>query len=198
MSVRRRTLLILAGAFVFGVLAALVKGPDGGVSMVSRVRSDLGNLSTPWLLVPFIAGTQTRRSWGGVLLGFLATMSALLGFYLLTSVLVDLGRPGLLDNFGRDFSANRVYFISGAVSGPLFGALGVWWRRTRSVGASVVAGALMMGEPIVLALIGVLVPATAVGRNTVSIAVYATELALGLALVLVARSRPSATVKEAR
>ena len=49
------------------------------------------------------------------------------GFYLLTSLLVDLGWPGL-DNFRREFWANRIV--------------------------------LMMGEPIVLALIGVLVSAT--------------------------------------
>jgi len=184
---------------MFGVVAAWVKGPaTGGLSAISQVRSDLGNLSTPWLMVPFIAGTQSRRPGRGALLGLLATMSALLGFYLLTSLLVELGRPGLLDNFGREFWANRFYFVSGVLSGPLFGALGAWWRKTRSVGASVVAGVLMMGEPIVLALIGVVFPATVVGRNAVSIGVYAAELTLGLLVVLLARNRAAATVREAR
>jgi hypothetical protein len=57
--------------------------------------------------------------------------------------------------------------------------------------ASVVAGALMIGEPIVLAGLGVLFPVTVVGRNAISVMVYAAELALGLVVVLVARSRPS-------
>ena len=199
MSSRVRVLLVLLGAFAFGLFAAWAKGQNtDGLSTISQLRSDLGNLSTPWLMVAFIAGVQSRRPRSGAVLGLLATMSALLGFYLLTSLVVDLGGHGIGDNLWRELGANRVYFVSGALSGPLFGALGAWWRATRSLGASVVAGALMIGEPIVLALIGVVFPATVVGRNSISVAVYAAELALGLVLLLVARGRPSATAREAR
>ena len=53
---------ILGAAIAFGVLAALAKGQNtDGVQALSRVRSDLGNLSTPWLLVPFVAGTYCVR-----------------------------------------------------------------------------------------------------------------------------------------
>jgi hypothetical protein len=121
-------------------------------------------------------------------------MSALLGFYVLTSLVVHFGRPRISDNFGRVLWANRVYFASGVLSGSLFGALGAWWRKTRSLGASVVAGALMVGEPILLGVIGVLFPATAVGLNRISVAVYAAELSLGMTLVLVARRRAAATL----
>jgi hypothetical protein len=196
MSARLRVFLVLVGAFAFGVLAAWAKGQNtDGLSTISQVRSDLGNLSTPWLLVAFIAGTRSRRSGSGALLGFLATMSALLGFYLLTSLVVDLGGHGIPDNIGRELWANRVYLASGVLSGPLFGALGAWWQRTRSLHASVVAGALLIGEPIVLAATGVLFPATAVGLNAISVAVYASELALGLVVLLVARSRQSSTAR---
>jgi hypothetical protein len=199
LSSRLRVLLVLAGAFAFGLLAAWAKGQNtDGLSTISQVRSDLGNLSTPWLLVAFIAGTRSRRSGSGALLGFLATMSALLGFYLLTSLVVDLGGHGIPHNLGRELWANRVYLASGVLSGPLFGVLGAWWQRTRSLHASVVAGALLIGEPIVLAATGVLFPATVVGLNAISVAVYASELALGLVILLVARSRPTAAVREAR
>jgi Family of unknown function (DUF6518) len=197
MSARLRVLLVLVCAFAFGLLAAWAKGPNGGLSTISRVRSDLGNLSAPWLMVAFIAGTRSRRSGSGALLGLWATMSALLGFYLLTSLVVDAGGHGIAGGFRRELWANRVFFASGVLSGPLFGALGAWWRKTRSLGASVVAGALMMGEPIVLAGIGVLFPVTVVGLNAISVAVYATELAIGVVVVLLARSRPSATVEAA-
>jgi hypothetical protein len=125
-------------------------------------------------------------------------MSALLGFYLLTSLVVNLGGHGIPDNIGRELGANREYLASGVLSGPLFGALGAWWRTARSRDALVVAGALMVGEPIVWALIGVLLPATVVGRNAISVAVYVAELTLGLVVLLLARSRPSATEREAR
>jgi hypothetical protein len=199
MSSRLRVLLVLAGAFAFGLVAAWAKGQNtDGLSTISQVRGDLGNLSSPWLLVPFIAGARSRRPGSGALLGFAATMSALLGFYLLTSLVVDAGGRGIVGDFGRELRANRVYLESGVLSGPLFGALGAWWGKTRSLGASVVAGALMMGEPIVLASVGVLLPWAAVGRNAISVGVYGTEFALGLVVLLVARSRPSATVRDAR
>jgi hypothetical protein len=199
MSPRFRIALVLVGAFAFGLLAAWAKGQNtDGLSTISQVRSDLGNLSTPWLLVAFIAGTQSNRSRSGALLGFLATMSALLGFYLLTSLIVDLGGHGIPDNLGRELWANRIYLVSGALSGPVFGALGAWWRKTRSLHASVVAGALLIGEPIVLAGLGVLFPATVVGRNAISVAVYASELALGLVVLVLARSRVSASLRQAR
>jgi len=199
MSRRRVVLLVLVGAFAFGLLAAWLKGQDtDGVSTISQVRTDLGNLSTPWLLVAFLAGTRSRRPGSGALLGFLVTISALAGFYVLTSLVVDLGGRGVLDDFGRELRANRVYLASGVLSGPLFGALGAWWRTTRSLRASVVAGALMVGEPIVMAVVGVLSPVTLVGLNSISVTVYAAELTLGLVVLLVARSRPSATVSEAR
>ena len=178
-----RFLLVLMAAFAFGLLAALAKGQNtDGLSTISQVRSDLGNLSAPWLMVAFIAGSRSRGSGWGALLGFLATMSALLGFYLLTSLVLDFG-------FGRELWANRIYLASGALSGPLFGALGARWQTTRLLNASVVAGALLVGEPIVLAVIGVLFPATVVGRNAIWMGVYAAELALGLVVLLVALSR---------
>lgn len=199
MSRRVRLLLAIAVAFAFGLLAAWGKGPDtDGRSLISQIRSTLADLSTPWLLVAFIPGALSRRWWSGALLGLLATMSALLGFYLVTSLLVDLGGHGVAGDLWRELYANRIYLVSGVLSGPLFGALGAWWRTTRSLGASVVAGTLLMGEPIVLAVLGILIPATAVGRDGVSIAVSAAELGLGLLLVLVALRRPSAATGRTR
>ena len=199
MSSRIRVFLILLGALAFGLLAAWAKGPNtDGMSTISQVRADLGNVSTPWLLVPFLAGTRSRKAGAGALLGLAATMFALFGFYLLTSLVVDLGHHGIIRDLGRELGANRIYLVSGILSGPLFGALGAWWRTTRSLRASVVAGALMVGEPIVMAVVGVLSPVTLVGLNSISVTVYAAELTLGLVVLLVARSRPSATVSEAR
>src|SRR5207247_10542018 len=118
--------------------------------------------------VPFIAGIRSRRAASGALLGLLATMSALLGFYVLTTFVVDTG-------FGHELWGNRIYLASGVLSGPLFGALGAWWGRSRSIRASVIAGALLIGEPIVFAVIGVVFPATAVGLDAISVAVYGAE-----------------------
>lgn len=115
-------------------------------------------------------------------------MSALLGFYLLVSLILaeDLDGHSLIDNLWRELWANRIYLASGLLSGPLFGALGARWQTTRLLNTSVVAGAVMVGEPTALTLFGVLVPATRVGLDAIRIAVYATEAASGLAVLLVA------------
>jgi len=182
---------MVLGAVGFGLFAAWAKGPGtNGVSGVSQLRADIGNLSTPWLLVAFIPGTWTTRSRDGAIVGLVATMSALVGFYVLTSLLVDAGGHGIGDTLRRELWANRLYFASGALSGPLFGALGAWWRTTRSLRATVLAGGLLMGEPIVMGALGLLFPSTIVGLDGVSITVYVSELALGVILVLVARGRP--------
>jgi hypothetical protein len=94
----------------------------------------------------------------GALLGPLATGIALLAFHLWNSPLQDLGGDSFVDNVRLELAANRGYLEGGLVTGPLFGALGAWWRKTRSLRASVVAGALLMAEPLVLLVLGTAVP----------------------------------------
>jgi hypothetical protein len=96
------------------------------------------------------------------------------------------------------------------IAGPLFGLSGAWWRETRTVRASVLAGALLMAEPLVLILIGLLFPngmsssggglplvvrivpgwgLTASRTSGVWMGVYAVEFLAGLSLLLYALIR---------
>ena len=50
----RRIALAFAAAIAFGVAMSILKGSDAGV------RNDVGNLSAPWLLVPFFAAASVR------------------------------------------------------------------------------------------------------------------------------------------
>jgi len=180
------------------------------VDAVAEIRTAVGNLSTPWLLVPFVAGTGFSRLRSGALAGLLASMAALVGFYLVNALMHDLGH-GLLGDLRVELSANRGYLQGGLVTGPLFGALGAWWRQRRTLRASVLAGALLMAEPLILVLLGALGPGgvlpsgdatptvvrivpgwgLSADSSTVSIAVYAGEFVLGLAVLLWAARRPS-------
>lgn len=209
MSTRLRLARLLVAAFVFGGLAAWAKGP-GGVHAISEVRSSLGNLSTPWLLVAFVAGTGFSRLRSAALAGLVATTVALISFYLLISLVQDLGAHGFVGDLRLEISANRGYIQGGIVTGPLFGALGAWWRQSRTLHASALAGALLMAEPVVLLLLdafgpgGVLpsggaLPAVvrivpgwglSADSSTISIAVYAGEFILGLAVLLLVALRP--------
>jgi hypothetical protein len=191
MSSRRRLVLVIIGGVAFGVLAAWAKGQDtDGLTLISQIRNDVGNLSTPWLLVAFIAGARSRRLAAGALLGLLVTMSALLGFYVFTTMVVNLGGHGFAGDFALELWGNRIYLAAGVGTGLLFGALGAAWRESPSLRAAVVAGMLLIAEPIVLAIFGLVFPNSVVGRNAISLSVYGVELAVGLLVLLLARARP--------
>jgi Family of unknown function (DUF6518) len=206
MSHRTRIALVLAGAFAFGVVAAWLKEPDtDGISALSQVRTDVGNLSTPWLLVAFVAGSAASRPWKGAILGLAGTMAALLGFYLLTSIFINVGGLDFPRNIPRELAVNRVYLEGGLISGIVFGALGAWWSRRRSVQASILVGAALMCEPLVLATIGQLsngaseslpllvrvVPSFGISgdRPAIQLGVYAAEFLVGLTVLIVGISR---------
>jgi hypothetical protein len=128
-----RVILVLVGAFAFGVLAAWAKGQNtGGAAYPSQLRGVIGNLSTPWLLVPFFAGVQCTRLRQGSVVGLAATLCALAGFYLLSTLVQSLGGHGFLDDLRIELTGNRAYFEGGIVTGPIFGALG---RLVASTGA---------------------------------------------------------------
>jgi Family of unknown function (DUF6518) len=211
MSPRKRIGLIFIGAFAFGVLAAWAKGPDtDGIGALSQVRADVGNLSTPWLLVAFVAGSFAARPWKGAILGLATTMVALLGFYLLTSMFINVGGLDFPRNIPRELFVNRVYLEGGLISGAVFGALGAWWSRRRSVNASILVGGLLMLEPLILAAIGRftsgvldspsiplfvrIVPAFGLSgdRPAIQTGVYLAEFVVGLAILMVGIRRARA------
>ncbi len=200
---------LLLVAFAFGVGAALLKGQSGdGRAIVSQVRSELGNLSAPWVLIAWFAGTRSRRIPVSSVLGLAATTIALVGFYLVSAVVEPMDRGGVVRDVGAWVSANRVYFEAALVSGPLFGALGGWWARRPSPSAFAVAGLLMIGEPLVLWLTGAIFPSGVLspitglplvirivpgfglgGAGAVSIVVHVAEIAGGIGLLVVGRRR---------
>lgn len=151
MSARLRLALIVLAAAPLG--AAMAWGSDqAGASrdLVSSLRNTIGSLSTPWLLIPFVAGAMCRRTLAGALIGLATTTSALTGWYLYAGIAEDVGGHGFIGDLRLEFLANCVYFAAGLLSGPLFGAAGAWWRRTRTAPSGLVAGALLIGEPLVM------------------------------------------------
>src|SRR3954451_8426638 len=72
-------------ALAFGATIAAIKGQDVGF------RDALGNMSAPWVLVPFVAGARVRSLWRGALLGVGVTLLALFGFYVAEAAILDLG-----------------------------------------------------------------------------------------------------------
>jgi len=143
-STTRKIALILAVSVVFGVVMAWIKGNGAGFS------DAVGNVSATWLLAPFLAGAAAdgRRVIVGALYGLLATLAALTGFYFAESFVLDLGQHSWLTDLSLTMGAITYYAEWGLITGPVFGALGQWWRQRRSVAAAALIGAVFVLEPV--------------------------------------------------
>jgi hypothetical protein len=179
-------------AAAFGIAAGLLKGNDTGL------RGGIGNLSAPWLLVALLPALRCRSVVRGALLGLASTLVALTGFYAaLTAVLAgQLGGGGHVAEFLAEASANRIYFLGGIVTGPVLGAIGAWIGRHRPDAVWLVAGALVAGEILVVALVQghQLLPAPFYfSWGVAGWAPYAGESVVGVAVILAAlwRGRPA-------
>jgi hypothetical protein len=138
----RRLLAALLAAVAFGIFVGTFKGNDAGM------RGAIGNLSAPWLLVAFIPSLRCRALSSGAVVGLLTTGVALAAFYATMTVILagHLGGGGYVRELAVETAANRVYFVAGLVTGPLFGALGAWVGRRHPRGVWLVVGGLVAGE----------------------------------------------------
>ena len=134
------------GAIAFGVVVAAVKGQESGV------RDALGNLSAPWVLVPFLAGSRFLSVWRGAAVGVAVTLAAFLGFYVAEAAILDLGPHPWYVDLKLTVGWN-VYESWGIVSGMLYGALGALWSSRRSVTAAAAVGVAFVAEPLIVLLL---------------------------------------------
>jgi len=134
---QRRHLILLVAFTVAGVLYGVV------TSRLPAPHSHrefwISNLSTPWLVLPFLAGRAQRSTTWGFCTGALASIGGILGFY----------APGLARSWeqgvGLDFYAR--WLAIAAVTGPLFGALGSWRDGRKSLATGIVIGLAFVFEP---------------------------------------------------
>ena len=138
-------LLITLGAALFGYLLARLPTP--------AAPSDfwIGNFSAPWAVLAFVAGWSQRRVVPAMLLAVLAEAACVVGFYDLLGTLTNfcggmpldycLGAPQGTSPISLELtifqmwlrgSAGR-WLIAGVGAGVIYGYLGSWWGRTRSL-----------------------------------------------------------------
>jgi hypothetical protein len=181
-----RIAAVLAAALAFGVLAAVIKGNGSGW------RDGVGNLSAPWLIVPMVAAAMTaRRTWLGAVIGMLATVAALVGFYLANAFVLDLGAHSTLRDLGLTLGSGTFYLRAGLVSGPVMGMLGVWAaRRGRRFLVAIAAG-LLCFEPLLTYVFTTVTHGWWAAGNGAFDGVYAAESVFGLLVAAVLwRTRP--------
>ncbi len=158
---RVRLALIVVGGFLYGWLTAHLPASTSGTRMWA------GNLSAPYLLLPFLAGALLpRRATIAAAGGALASASAIAGFYDLLAVgdvtAASVGAPStttarqlVLDAYARWFSTFLLGEPGGApwlsialVSGCLLGLVGFTWRMTRAWWLAAAVGAAFVLEPV--------------------------------------------------
>lgn len=178
--VSTRIIAVILIAVAFGTATAVLKGDDAGL------RDVVGNISAPWLLLPYFAGTLTRSGIRGALMGATASLVALLAFYITEAFVLELGGHPVLTNLALTLGAGRMYFAAGAVCGPVFGAIGGIRTRFRAVITAAVVALALVGEPLAvfawLAHVGVSPSDT--GFVVQYPALWIGEAALGLVLGL--------------
>jgi Family of unknown function (DUF6518) len=173
----RRLALILALSVAFGAVMAWIKGNGAGVS------DAVGNISAVWLALPFAAGSAagSRRIAAGALCGLVATLAALTGFYFAESFVLDLGQHSWLTDLSLTMGTTVYYAERGLVTGPVFGALGLWWRQRRSVAAAALIAAVFVLEPLAWWIYGILIGGGAAYPVPGYPALWLGEVALGVA-----------------
>ncbi len=155
----------------------------------------IGNLCAPWLVLAFFAGrTQSSARWA-VLAGILTDVACAVGFYASFYALLfslDAARLGLhpaapvstvITTWLRTWVSFTFFWVLAAVAGgALYGLLGNWWRRRRSIVAGLAIALPFVVEPVLWPL-----------KNRYYQGpwfIWAVEVAVGLAIaVWVIRSR---------
>jgi hypothetical protein len=173
---RTRIVMALLVAFLFGIVASAVKGGGGGV------RDGIGNLSAPWIIVPLLAaavGSKGRIAIGAAV-GALATLAALVGFYVANAFVLDLGSHSMVHDLDLTLNAGNLWFKAGAVSGPVMGAAGAWAIRRGGVMVAAIAIASVVLEPLAVYLAYVGSKGYFAGGNGEWNEVYAGEAATGV------------------
>ena len=115
----------------------------------------VSQMSAPWLLLPFAVGCTVGRSRKAALLGLVASLSALAGYFAMTISPVEgvaIGRiPAAA---GALLGSNLLWIVGGLVTGPWLALLGQRWAVRRAwAGAALVAGAFLF-EPLARAIGG--------------------------------------------
>ena len=187
----RRWARIVVLAVAFGMALAWLKGNGGGL------RDAVGNVSAVWLLLPFLAGAAagSRRLPAGAVAGLAATLAALVGFYVAESFVLDLGPHPWPTDLSLTMAAIRRYAEGALLTGPVFGALGFWWRQRRSLAAAGLLAAAFVFEPAAWWLYGQHIGGGAAYPVPGYPALWLTEVAVGVAgfalLAAVARRAPT-------
>jgi len=171
------------GGALFGVAVSHIPSPEDPALFW------IGNFSAPWTVLPFLTGRlQWSWSWAAAA-GLVADVACVAGFYG-GFITADPGRLGLpastpgvelaLTGAERWIAFIAPWVVLAMATGLAYGALGFWWRKSRSLVAGVAVVVPFIAEPLLWRLYRGFLPGP--------VYVWLVELAVGdSALVWVSR-----------
>jgi hypothetical protein len=109
----------------------------------------VSQMSALWLLLPFAFGCTQDQPRRAALVGLMATVAGLVGYYAMTvSPIEGVALHHAPAAASAVLRSNVPVILGGLVTGPLFGLLGQRWRVHRSwLSAAIIVGALLF-EPL--------------------------------------------------
>lgn len=134
---------MLLACAAFGALDQYV----GSLTRFWSLAWEVPALSAPWLLIPFVAGGRQPTVRRAAVVGWLATMAALVGYGLMTVSPIE-NAPFTVDSFVAFVRSNVLWFAGALISGPFFGWLGLRWRDRRDRTAACFAAGAVLLEPL--------------------------------------------------
>jgi len=144
-----RAVVVGLSAFGVGALDSVIKGQGTGL------LGALSEVIVPWLLLAFLAGAvaSKRRYAFGAVVGVVATMSALVGFYFVNCFIFSYWDTSWFGALQDQIAGGRMYFELGLFSGAICGAVGTWWKEHLSMVPVVVLGLAFVLEAVARALL---------------------------------------------
>ena len=173
----------LCGA-LFGIAVSHIPSPEDPALFW------VGNFSAPWALLPFLTG-RAQRSWSwAAAAGLVADVACVAGFYG-GFITADPGRLGLpastpavelaVTGAERWITFIAPWVVLAVATGLAYGALGFWWRKSRSLVAGIAVVVPFIAEPLLWRLYRGFLPGPTY--------LWLVELALGAAALVWVRRR---------
>lgn len=204
-----RVVVSVVAAFGYGLVTSQIPSPTDAASFW------IGNLATPYLFIPFVAGAWQLRPVAAGITGSLAGSAIVAGFYNVFEVAIRtnsmMGLPLDTPDVERIGASYNLYFRTfllgdpgglpwlsfGLIAGAGCGVLGYAWHRRGSRLAGLLIALPFIVEPLVYAL-GMnarLFPTMPHALDTANVLIWGTELVIGLGLaawfLLHGRTRPA-------
>jgi hypothetical protein len=180
---RVKVLVILMGAIVYGAADQYLGSRIG----LGEWTVAVSQMSAPWLAIAFFAGSWSQHHLRAMAMGTAITLAVVGGYFvMMLSPLEGVATNSI--NWSMEFRSQLHIVLPALITGPLFGWLGLRWRRQRDLAPALLLAALFALEPVARIATDRLIDSHSL--------VWPAEAAAGAALALAAAAGRRATDRQ--